>query len=74
MKTEQEIKEAGGILIHKDSGNTYNDGGRWNIWIYYVPSKEEYYAVKQPTDYRADLEVYKVKPEVDTRIIYMAVK
>jgi len=42
--------EAAGELVSQDSGSTWNDGGRWNTWIYELPDGT-FWKVYQPSDY-----------------------
>ena len=46
----KEFYETIGELVSQDSGSTWNDGGRWNTWIYELPDGT-FWKVHQPSDY-----------------------
>ena len=62
-KTVKELCDAGALLVSHDSGSTWNDGGRWNIWIYELP-EGEFWKVHQSSDYSSSVELSKVKKVV----------
>jgi hypothetical protein len=49
-RTVKELCDAGAELFSQDSGSTWNDGGRWNTWIYELPDGT-FWKVHQPSDY-----------------------
>ena len=62
-KTVKELCDAGAVLVSKDSGSTWNDGGHWNTWIYELP-EGMFWKVHQPSDYSSYVEVSKVEKVV----------
>lgn len=70
FKTRDDVVMAGGVLVDERSGETWNDGGHWFSWVYYVPSTAEHWLVHRPTNYRSDVEITRVVPRVVTWIEY----
>ena len=62
-KSAKELCDEGAELVSQDSGSTWNDGGRWNIWIYELPDGT-FWKVHQRSDYSSSVEVSQVKKVV----------
>ena len=73
FSTPTDLIDAGAVLVDEYSGATWNDGGRWNTWIYELPNGT-LRMVHQPTDYRNDLEITEVQKVVTEVVKYEAVK
>lgn len=58
--TKLEELKAAGELVSQDSGSTWNDGGRWNTWIYELPDGT-FWRVHQPNDYVSSVKVSQVE-------------
>lgn len=58
--TKLEELKAAGELVSQDSGSTWNDGGRWNTWIYELPDGT-FWKVHQPSDYVSSVKVSQVE-------------
>tara|TARA_R100000544_G_C2192111_1_gene42236 strand:- start:417 stop:635 length:219 start_codon:yes stop_codon:yes gene_type:complete len=59
-RTEKELMGAGAVLVQQDWGETWNDGGRWNTWIYKLP-EGTFWKVHQPSDYSSSVDVSQVE-------------
>ena len=59
-KTAEELCDAGAELVDHKGGQTWNDGGRWNIWIYELPDGT-FWKVDQQSDYSPAVIVSQVK-------------
>ncbi len=62
-KSAKELCDAGAELVSHNWGSTWNDGGRWNIWIYELPDGT-FWKVHQRSDYSSSVELSKVKKVV----------
>ena len=62
-KTVEELCAEGAELVSQDSGSTWNDGGRWNKWVYELPDGT-FWRVHQPSDYSPSVKVSQVKKVV----------
>ena len=69
FETQKDLIDAGAFIVNTTSGATWNDGGRWNTWIYELPDGG-LWRVHQPTDYRVDFELSEVRKVVTELITY----
>lgn len=69
FETVKELADAGAIIVDTKSGATWNDGGRWNTWVYELPDGT-FWKVHQPTDYLDDVELSEVRKVVTQVITY----
>jgi len=67
FNSAKELAAAGAVLVDHESGATWNDGGRWNTWVYELPSGD-FWKAHQPTDYGEEIHLSKVI-KVETKVI-----